>query len=65
MIAFLRLHGEAVDLLKLEVTSDSRPDPSSNFLVRGRLIGHPACLEVPRRDTEAHLIHPQRSRHQR
>jgi len=63
--AFLELHGEAVDLLRLEVTGDSCPDPSSNFLVYRCLIGHPACLEISRQDTEAHLIHPERSRHQR
>jgi hypothetical protein len=46
--AFLGLHGEAVDLLQLEVTRNSRPDLGGNFLIRGRLVGHLARLEVSR-----------------
>ena len=31
--ALLRLHGEAVDVLWLEVARNSRPNPDSNLLV--------------------------------
>jgi hypothetical protein len=62
-VAFLRLHGEAVDLHRLEVARDGRPNPGSNLLVQRRLIGNLTHLEVPRRHTRAHLVHPQRLRH--
>ena len=60
-----RASWEAVDLLRLEVAHNSRPNPGGNFLFRGRLVGHPACLDISRQSTKAHLIHPQWSRHQR
>ena len=49
----------------LEVTSDSRPDPGRDLIVRWSLVEHLARLEVARRNAETHLVHPQRLRHQR
>jgi hypothetical protein len=46
--AFLRPHGEAIDMLWLEVARNSCPNPGSDLLVRGCHIGHPARLEVLR-----------------
>ena len=65
IVTLLGLDGEAIDLLGLEIASDSRPNPSGDLLVRRGLVGHSACLEVPRRDTGTHLVHFQWSRHQR
>jgi len=64
-VALVRLHGEAIDVLGLEITNDDRLDPNSDFFIRRSLVRHPASLEVPRQDTGTHLVHPQRSRHER
>ena len=61
----VRSHGEAVNALGLEIAYNGRPDPSGDIVVRRRLVGHPARLEVPGRNTRTHLVHPQRPRHQR
>ena len=52
-------------MLRLEVTSDSRPDLGRDLIVRWSLVGHPARFEIPGRDAGTHLVHPPRPRHQR
>ena len=52
-------------MLRLKIACDGRPNPGGDLVARGRLVGHPACLEVPGQNAGTHLVHPQRSRHQR
>jgi len=62
---FVRPHREAIDMFRLEVAGDGRPDPGRDFIVCRSLVGHPARLKVPGRNAGTHLIHPQWPRHQR
>ena len=62
--SLITFHGEAVDVLRLKIASDGCPNPGGDLVARGRLVGHPACLEVMRQNAGTHLVHPQRSRHQ-
>ena len=41
-------HGEAVNMLRLKITGNCSPDSGRDFVIRRSLVGHPACLEVPR-----------------
>ena len=52
-------------MLRLEVTCNGRPDPSCNLFICRSYVGHPASLEISRRNTGTHLVHPKRPRHQR
>ena len=60
----IRPHREAVDMLRLKVACNGRPDPSCTLFVCRGFIGHPASLEILGQNTGTHLIHPQRARHQ-
>jgi hypothetical protein len=51
-------------VLRLELAGNGRPNPGRGFVVRQSLVGHPARLEVSRRNAGPHLIHPQWPRHQ-
>ena len=61
----VRHHGEAVDLLGLEIAQDGRPNSRGDLVVRRRLVGHPASLEITKREARAHFVHSQWPRHQR
>jgi hypothetical protein len=62
--AFIRPHREAVNVRRLEIAGDGRPDPGGDLIVRQSHVGHPASLEIPGRDARPHFVHPQRPRHQ-
>jgi len=57
-------HGETVNVLRLEIAGNGSPYPGRDLVIRWSLVRHPARLEVPGRDARAHLVHPQRLRHQ-
>ena len=61
----VRPHREAVDMLRLKVACEGRPDSSHNLVVRRSLVGHPTRLEILGRNAGTHLLHPQWPRHQR